>query len=150
MKFEGTEVAVCDNLLFSNYRTSWSASNLCSEDVKEFGNSILRIFLSRLSSLNIIEGVIQRSISKIEAEIKVKSHYERYVQLLAIRCNLSVFGSRTLNLHKVRRREESACTCVRVCVCLHLIKVLVEKKFLKNCIRWHVRLICRGINRMCV
>lgn len=58
MKFEGTEVAVCDNLLFSNYRTSWSVSNLCSEDVKEFGNSILRIFLSRLSSLNIIEAVI--------------------------------------------------------------------------------------------
>lgn len=129
MKLEGTEVAVCDNLLFSNYRTSWSASNFCSENVKQLGDSILRIFLYRLSSLNITKGVTRRSISKIEAEIKVKFRYERYVQLLAIRCNLSVSGSRTLNLHKVQRKED------KVCVCLHLIKVLVEKKFLKNCIR---------------
>lgn len=114
MKFEGIEVAVCDNLLYSNYRTSWSASNLCSEDVKELGNSILRIFLYRLSSLNIMKDVIRRSISKIEAEIRVKFHYERYVQLLAIRCNLSVFGSRALNPHKVQRKEDKVCVCVCV------------------------------------
>lgn len=115
MKFEGTEVAVCNNLLSSNYRTSWSVSNLCSEDVKELGNYILRIFLYRLSSLNIMKIVIRKSIGKIEAEIKVKFHYERYVQLLAIRCNLYVFGSRTLNLHKVPRKEKVR---VRVCVCV--------------------------------
>lgn len=87
---------------------------MCSEDVKELGNSILRIFLYRLSSLNIMKDVIRRSISKIEAEIKVKFHYERYVQLLAIRCNLSVFGSRALNPHKVQRKEDKACVCVCV------------------------------------